>query len=208
MTMTLEINPSTTDLILAEEPHLRRVARRLARCSADVDDLVQNTLLRAYAARDRFQAGTSIRAWTSTILRRVFLTRALCEKRRRMQLDVDADEPLDRVPCRATTTRDEPPKPEELAEELDDDLKQALDRLPEVYRRPFFLHVVQDMSCGEIAKKLQIPEGTVMSRIHRARGRLRLALTGRDVGGRPKAARRDGRVVARITRPEPRISAA
>src|SRR6185503_11999661 len=86
------------DQILGEQDSLRRLARRLSRCEADAEDLVQNTLMRAYRARDRFTPGTSVRAWTATILRRVFLTDVLRTKRRGLENDTDAGEPLERTP--------------------------------------------------------------------------------------------------------------
>jgi RNA polymerase sigma-70 factor (ECF subfamily) len=165
------------DLILAEEPNLRRLARRLARCSSDADDLVQDTLLRAYAARDRFEAGTSVRAWTSTILRRVFLTGVFSDKRRRTRLDCDAEGALASAQSRSSLASDDgPPMLDQMADVLHDELLAAFERLPEWYRGPFFLHVVHEMSCREISGRLDIPQGTVMSRIHRARERLRSTL--------------------------------
>ena len=166
--------PPTVDLILAEQDHLQRVARRLTRCDADADDLVQDTLLRAYRACARFEPGTSIRAWTTTILRRVFLTDAIRSKRRGLETDTDAGEPLDRTSgAPPVTTRDHAPTLDELGERLDDPVKRALERVPEVYRVPFYLAVIEDLTCAEIARRLGVPEGTVMSRIHRARERLK-----------------------------------
>jgi len=160
----------TVTLILAEETRLRRVATRLTRCTADADDLVQDTLLRAFRARRRFQPGTSIRAWTTTILRRVFLTDALRAKRRRLETDTDAGEPLDRTPgAVAPTTRESTLTVEELVERLEDPVKRALDRVPDVYRKPFLMSIVESLTCAEIAERLDVPDGTVMSRIHRAR---------------------------------------
>src|SRR5687768_6822797 len=97
MDTTIDFDQPTTSLILAEEPFLQRLARRLARRHADAEDLVQETMLRAYGARDRFVVGTSMRAWLATILRRLYLTGALKDKRRATQTDTDADEPLARI---------------------------------------------------------------------------------------------------------------
>lgn len=159
-----------TDLILAEEERLRRLAGRLTRCQADADDLVQNTLLRAFRARARFEPGTSIRAWTSTILRRVFLTNMARAKRRRMETDTDAGGPLGFTA--GAEPRTAPESTAELTrffERLEDPVKRALNRLPEIYRTPLLLAVVDDLTHAEIAVKLGVPEGTVMSRTHRAR---------------------------------------
>ena len=90
----------TVQLILAEEGSLRRYARRLARCEADADDLVQDTLLRAYQARERFEPGTSVSAWTATILRRVFLTGVARAKRRGIETDTDVGRALATAPER------------------------------------------------------------------------------------------------------------
>jgi RNA polymerase sigma-70 factor (ECF subfamily) len=163
-----------TELILAEELHLRRVARRLVRCQSDADDLVQDTLLRAFRARDRFEPGTSVRAWTTTILRRVFLTGVNRGLRRGLETDTDAGEPLERTPGAAGSSFDDAaPAMEAVLDRLDDRVKTALGRVPAVYRVPFLLAVVEGLSCSEIAARLGVPAGTVMSRVHRARERLK-----------------------------------
>ena len=165
---------STVDLILGEERHLHGVARRLTRCESDADDLVQETLLRAYEARDRFQPGTSVRAWTTTILRRLFLTGAIRAKRHRHQTDTDAGSPLEAAVGPVPSPSDDPaPDLTTLGDRLEDAVKQALERVPEIYRTTFLLSVFRDMSCAEIGQQLRVPVGTVMSRVHRARERLR-----------------------------------
>lgn len=167
----------TVDLILGEEPNLRVVARRLARCDSDADDLVQETLLRAYLARDRFRPGTSVRAWSVTILRRQFLSGLRRAKLRRLETDTDAGSPLD-----AAIGRDPQPDLDQatdvraIADHLEDRAKRALEDMPETYRTPFLLSAVLEMSCDEIGRQLRVPSGTVMSRVHRARERLRWAL--------------------------------
>ena len=122
-----------------------------------------------------------MRAWTSTILRRVFLTGAIRTKRRGLHLDTDLDEPLQDVATHVAPDQLEIGDPlDELIEELDDDVKHALDRVPALYRKPLYLQVFKNLSCGEIARWLGVPEGTVMSRIHRARLRLRSGLAHLD----------------------------
>ena len=165
---------AVTELILAEEFHLRRVARRLVRCDSDADDLVQDTLLRAFRARDRFEPGTSVRAWTTTILRRVFLTGVNRSRRRGLETDTDAGEPLDRAAGAAAPSSDDAPLAlAALLERLDDRVKLAIERVPEIYRVPFLYSVIEELSCSEIAARLSVPPGTVMSRIHRAREKLK-----------------------------------
>ena len=200
---------ATTDRILAEEPFLRRLALRLARRNADADDLVQETLLRAYNARDRFQTGTSMRAWLATILRRLFLTAALKEKRRATQTDTDAGDPLfmagggdsTPLPCSYVAF-------DEVLEHVDDRVKKAFVRLPDTYRAPFVLFALDGLSYAEIAARLRIPVGTVMSRIHRARRRLQRVLDGDDSDGTVRGACRRLRATAgrecRRRRPRPR----
>ena len=175
--MTTTCCESTVDLILGEQRYLRGVARRLVRCHSDADDLVQDTLLRAFHARDRFRPGTSVRAWTSTILRRVFLTGAKRAKRRGLQTDTDSGGALDAAVDRSTAPcGDEAPNVDAIKDRLDQEVNRALRRIPEIYRTSFLLATVRNLSCREISRELHVPTGTVMSRIHRARVRLRVDL--------------------------------
>lgn len=166
----------TTQLILAEQPFLRAVAMRLARQNADAHDLVQETMLRAYEARRRFAAGTSIRSWLRTILRRVFLTGLRTERRRATHTNTDSDDALSLVcdagEALAGAAHAEDPGLPLLLEHVEDDVKRAFDRLPDLDREMFILVVRDGLSCREIATRLRMPVGTVMSRMHRARLRI------------------------------------
>ena len=161
----------TTQLILAEEAFLRRIARGLGCQSADVNDLVQETMLRAYQARRRFVAGTSIRAWLTTILRRLFLTRMRTERRRGTRTNTESGE-LFWVADESSEVEAAPEGPEYLdriLDRVDEDVKHAFERLPGEYRELFLLLIRDGLSYREIATRLSIPVGTVMSRMYRAR---------------------------------------
>jgi RNA polymerase sigma-70 factor, ECF subfamily len=170
----MDSGAQTTRDILAHEPFLRALARGLQRCDADVDDLVQETLLRAYRARERFQRGTSLRAWLATILRRKHLTDRLTQKRRHTDTWTDVA---------ITGERFESPEPSvhgtihdvyrTALERLDERVRHAFDDLPDSFRECFILYALGGMSYEEISQRLGIPRGTVMSRLHRARMRLR-----------------------------------
>ena len=172
----------TTRIILAEQPFLKRLARRLVRSSPDADDLVQETLLRAFVARERFILGTSIRAWLATILRRLFLTGANKAKRRGTLTDTDAGAPLTLAGGPPTAGLHPEVTYDQVLQRVDDHVKTAFDRLPETYRRPFVLFALDGLSYAEIAGALRVPVGTVMSRIHRARGRLKATLGAAGIG--------------------------
>lgn len=177
--------PSTVDLILGEQVHLHRIARHFVNCDPDADDLVQETMMRAYVARNRFTPGTSIRAWTTTILRRVFLTYAMRDRRRAVQTDTDSGNLLETVIDRGAPDAPEPVAFSAHAEEFDETVKHALDRIPKRYSQALHMAVMRDMTCKEISRAVSIPPGTVMSRVHRARERLRADLA--DYPGRPRA---------------------
>lgn len=156
--------------VTPEIPVLLRVATSLTSQPADAEDLVQDTLIRAYRAVDRFD-GEHPRAWLLTILRNTHINRS------RKQLPSLLREPgsdLDRAAFAV-----EPRTPEELV--VDDSFDAAVDRalqsLPERFRQVVELVDVAGLSYADTATTLHIPEGTVMSRLHRARRRIREHLT-------------------------------
>jgi RNA polymerase sigma-70 factor, ECF subfamily len=149
-------------------PHVKRLygtAYRMTRNPADAEDLVQETLFRAFRGFDRFQPGTNIRAWLHTILHRV-RTDALRRAGRRPQMEELTD---DGPPV--------PPSQEALAWG-GEAVERALRTVPAVFREAVLLRDVEELSYAEIAAALQVPQGTVMSRIHRGRALLRSALAG------------------------------
>jgi len=136
--------------VVPEIEVLLRVARSITRHQHDAEDLVQDTLLRAYRAIDRFD-GSNPRAWLLTILRNAHLNQA---RRRRPALLRE-------------------PEQEHVARLLDGHLEAAIRTLPEKFRRAVELVDLAGLSYEEAAQVLDVPVGTVMSRVHRGRARLR-----------------------------------
>jgi RNA polymerase sigma-70 factor (ECF subfamily) len=148
-------------------------ALRLTGNVADAEDLVQDTYLKAFRSAAQFEPGTNLKAWLFTILHNTFLNR-----RRRAVREPVAVEPdeIDRasvdLPAANVT-----PEQLLLRDSLDGDLQAALDALPEAFRQAVWLRDVEEFSYAEIAAMLQVPIGTVMSRISRGRRLLYERLT-------------------------------
>ncbi len=135
---------------------LFRVALHFVGNTADADDLVQDTLFRAYQAWDQFARGTNAKAWLITILRHVFIDAYHREARRRQTLS-SAPPPSDdaRVPF--------------FDDLVDDQVVHAIDALPLPYREVVVLRDIEDLHYAEMATMLGVPVGTVRSRLFRAR---------------------------------------
>lgn len=149
-------------------PHLRSLygtAYRMTRNAHDAEDLVQETFLRAYRAFDGFTPGTNIRAWLYTILHRARTDSFRKAGRSLKTVELEGDGPS-------------VPPPQDALASGGEDLARALDALPEVFRAAVVLRDVEDFSYEEIARILEVPIGTVMSRIHRGRAQLRELLGG------------------------------
>ena len=148
---------------------LYRVAMSLTRKPSDAEDLVQDTLLRAFRAIDRFD-GRYPRAWLLTIMRNAHLNHA---RKKRPDLLRDPDRGLDELP----EAQPEPSSESEVVDTLfDATLEEALDDLPPKFRAVVDLVDLGDLSYQEAADMLDIPIGTVMSRLHRGRARIRSQL--------------------------------
>ena len=158
--------------VLPEIEVLLRVARSLTRQGADAEDLVQETLLRAYRAIDRFD-GRHPRAWLLTILRN-----ALVNQMRRQR-----PEPSDDLGDRASASVEMGPEDVVLGSQFDAVVETAYRGLPERFRRVVELVDLDGLSYQEAAVSLGVPVGTVMSRLHRGRRRIRQHLEA--VGLRP-----------------------
>lgn len=156
------------DLLLAETDSVYRMAMHLARRPDEAADLVQETFLKALRAEASFQlTERGIRPWLFKILHNTFYTRV--EKARREATLGDAL-PDPGAPGEV----DAPPPAWDLAsldwEQVDDRLKHAIDDLPVHYREVLLLWAVEGLKYREVAEVLGVPLGTVMSRLHRARG--------------------------------------
>lgn len=156
------------EYVLPEVEVLLRVAMTLTAQPADAEDLVQDTLLRAYRAVDRFD-GQHPRAWLLTIMRRAEVNR---HRRRRPQLLDDPDADLNRL-AQWPTGVGATPEDIVVGETFDAVVDTALATLPVKHRQVVQLVDVDGLSYAEAARLLAVPEGTVMSRLHRARKRIR-----------------------------------
>ena len=150
---------------LASLDSLYRTALRLTHRPADADDLVQDTYLKAFRAAGQFTPGTNLRAWLFTILHNAARNRARDRARDHVSVDSDAVE-------RAMDTGVAPgatPESLLLNDTLAPDIQAAIDALPQAFREAVWLRDVEEFSYAEIADMLQVPAGTVMSRISRGR---------------------------------------
>ncbi|MGA2036593.1 MAG: sigma-70 family RNA polymerase sigma factor [Acidimicrobiales bacterium] len=172
------------DLTMEHMPALYTAALRMTRNPADAEDLVQETFLKAYRAFDHFEQGTNLKAWLYKILTNTFINNYRAAKRRPEKADVEDVEDLylyhrlDGLQTAGTGRSAE----DELFDRLtDDDVKAAIESLPEVFRIAVLLADVEGFSYKEIADITEVPIGTVMSRIHRGRRALQKALSGSAV---------------------------
>jgi len=148
-------------------------ALRLTRNADRAQDLVQDTYLKAIRARQQFADGTNLKAWLYTILHNTWRNRRRDGARARVEFD---SETMDRSAERGSVAVHETPESLLLRQTLSADLQAALDGLAESFREVVWLRDVDDLTYQEIADVLQIPIGTVMSRLSRGRKQLYEAL--------------------------------
>jgi RNA polymerase sigma-70 factor (ECF subfamily) len=160
-------------------PKLYSAALRMTRNRTDAEDLLQEALLRAYRSFDTFQEGTNLRAWLYRILTNTFINMYRANQRRPQETELDDVEDLYLYRRLGSTEfANMSRSAEEQLFDLfpDAEVKQALEDLPEIFRLPVLLADVEDFSYNEIAEMLDIPVGTVMSRLHRGRKAMQKAL--------------------------------
>ncbi|MGE3519689.1 MAG: sigma-70 family RNA polymerase sigma factor [Vicinamibacterales bacterium] len=148
---------------------LYRTALRLTRVPADAEDLVQDTYLKAFRAADSFRPGTNLRAWLFTILHNTARNRFRDRAREAVRVDSELVEEAADVPRFGGAEPVADPEALLLRRTLAPDLQTAIDELPEAFRVAVWLRDVEEFSYAEIARMLEIPAGTVMSRISRGR---------------------------------------
>ena len=155
------------EFVVPELDVLYRVAYSITRNKADSEDLVQDTLMRAYRAVDRFD-GRYPRAWLLTIMRNAQVNRV---RRKRPELMRDPDETMARVADESAEAADA--ETQLLDQEFEAPIEAALNALPAKFRAVVDLVDLNQLSYQEAADALGIPVGTVMSRLHRARRNIR-----------------------------------
>ncbi len=151
---------------------LYSAAMRMTRNPADAEDLVQETYLKAYRAYHTFQEGTNLKAWLYRILTNTYINKYRKDSRRPSEVDLGTVEDMylyrrlgsEESAEAARTTEDRV-----LDGLVESDIKQAVEELPESFRMPVLLADLEGFSYKEIAEILDIPIGTVMSRLHRGR---------------------------------------
>jgi RNA polymerase sigma factor (sigma-70 family) len=166
---------SAPDSLVGHIPDLRRYARSLTGDAWAADDLVQDTLERACERWQLWSAGSDLRAWLFTLMHNLFVDgarRALRQQHQRVDVEDAAQELV--APAGA---------PDQAL-----DLQRCLLRLPEEQREVLLLVSLQDLAYEEVARITGVPVGTVMSRLSRARSRLRELMEGRQPAAAATAA--------------------
>ena len=147
-------------------------ALRMTRNPSDAEDLVQETYLKAYRAFHSFQEGTNLKAWLYRILTNTYINIYRAKKRRPDETDLEEVEDLylyRRLGGLEGATAGRSAEDELLDHLTDSEVKEALEALPEQFRMAVLLADVEGFAYKEIAEILDIPIGTVMSRLHRGR---------------------------------------
>ena len=151
---------------------LYSVAMRMTRNPADAEDLVQETYLKAYRAYHTFTEGTNLKAWLYRILTNTYMNKYRKDSRRPNEVDLGTVEDLylyRRIGSEASAEAARTTEERVLDGLVESDIKEAVEDLPETFRMPVLLADLEGFSYKEIAKILDIPIGTVMSRLHRGR---------------------------------------
>jgi RNA polymerase sigma-70 factor (ECF subfamily) len=166
-------DPSTfAEQAMQYAPQLYSAALRMTRNQADAEDLVQETYLRAYRGFGGFTEGTNLRAWLYRILTNAFINTYRARQRRPAESDLADVEDMylyKRLPTLDTLAASRSAEDQLFDMLTDDEVKAALEALPENFRLPVLLADVEGFAYKEIAEMLDIPIGTVMSRLHRGR---------------------------------------
>lgn len=156
---------------------LYSAALRMTRNPADAEDIVQETFLKAYRGYGTFKEGTNLKAWLYRILTNTYINRYRKQQRRPAEVELGELQDLYLFKRMGEVSGAERSTEESVLESMvDADIKEALEALPEKFRLPVLLADVEGFSYKEIAEIIDVPIGTVMSRLHRGRKALQKKL--------------------------------
>lgn len=153
-------------------PQLFSTALRMTRNRSDAEDLVQETFIKGWRSFHTFQEGTNLRAWLFRIMTNTYINKYNAQKRKGTEVELDDVEELflyKRLGSIDQSQLSSSAEDQMLELFTDDEVKNALEELPDDFRIPVLLSDVDGFSYKEISEMLEIPIGTVMSRLHRGR---------------------------------------
>ncbi len=153
-------------------PHmdaLYRTALRMTKNENDAEDLVQETFAKAYRFWDKFEKGTNARAWLFKIMTNIFINEYRSKSRAPVSVNVDDIDDNFLYGQLAATGPSDDPERQFFAKIFDDDVKKAIEDLPDDFRMVVILSFIEEFSYQEIAEICDLQLGTVKSRLHRGR---------------------------------------
>ena len=153
-------------------PQLFSTAMRMTRNRSDAEDLVQETFIKAWRSFTTYQQGTNLRAWLFRIMTNTYINKYNAQQRKPAETELDDVEELflyKRLGAVDQSQLSQSAEDQMLSLFTDDEVKKALEELPDQFRIPVLMSDVEGFSYKEIAEILEIPLGTVMSRLHRGR---------------------------------------
>jgi RNA polymerase sigma-70 factor (ECF subfamily) len=172
MTSTVTTREDFTNDAMQHAPQLFSTAMRMTRNRSDAEDLVQETFIKAWRSFATYQQGTNLRAWLFRIMTNTYINKYNAQQRKPTETELDDVEELflyKRLGSVDQSQLSQSAEDQMLSLFTDDEVKKALEELPEQFRIPVLMSDVEGFSYKEIAEILEIPLGTVMSRLHRGR---------------------------------------
>jgi RNA polymerase sigma-70 factor (ECF subfamily) len=180
LTAVIPSNPLHKEFEQQTLPHMEvlyNYALRMTGNRDDANDLLQETFLKAYRFWDKFEQGTNLRAWLFRIMKNTYINLYRKESKEPDKVDYDEIEGFYNL-VRDQNSDDNDLQEKMFGQLLDDDVSKALESLPEEFRTVVILCDIEGLAYEEIAEFLQVPVGTVRSRLHRGRKLLYTQLYG------------------------------
>jgi len=174
----MKTNETFENTVLIHLDFLYSMGLKITRNEDNAQDLLQETVLRAYRFFDKFKPGTNCKAWLYRIMKNTFINSYRKEQRRPNEVEFDAIEEIRESKVSPDVGHGLNPEQQYRNTRLHQDVQAAFDRLPEDYREALSLSLVEGFSYKEIADMMDCPIGTVMSRLHRARKQIQQHLVG------------------------------